>query len=105
MRLRDWRTKRGKTQAWLSRRTGISAVVLSRYENGGMPWLPNAIKISRATCGEVSVESWCSLDQIALPSLNGEPLASITNSQTESDEPLVADLSQQELTEHLKNRE
>lgn len=58
MNLRAWRIKTGRSQEWLAKETGIDQTLISRYENGAKPRVPNARKIERATGGEVTVDDW-----------------------------------------------
>lgn len=47
------------TQEQLEATTGIAQSLLSKYERGpSLPGLQNALKIERATNGEVPVEAW-----------------------------------------------
>jgi transcriptional regulator with XRE-family HTH domain len=64
--LRAWRERNHKTQVWLSVATGIPQSTISRYERKeGKPDRRNAIKIEKATNGEVTVESWDADDENA----------------------------------------
>ena len=58
MLLKDWRHLRGRTQEWLAEETGIDQALISKYEHGVRPLVPNVRKIEAATGGEVTLEDW-----------------------------------------------
>lgn len=62
MKLREWREKAGLTQLELATRAGLDPAQISKWEKWtggpGAPDLRNALKIERATDGEVPVEEW-----------------------------------------------
>lgn len=67
-KLRKALKRLGKTQAWLHEGTGIPQQLISAYVNQQArpkPMSPNAVRIERATGGEVSVWDWMTSDEAA----------------------------------------
>ena len=58
MNLRAWRKANHRSQTWLAKATGIDQTLISRYENGSRPQVPNARKIEQATAGGVTIDDW-----------------------------------------------
>lgn len=70
MKLLEWRKANQKTQEWLAEETGIDQALISRYERGTTPLVPNARKIEKATNGAVTLDDWYPTDEKETPDVD-----------------------------------